>query len=169
MTLDELVRLVDNSQPPAPGDRLARFEAEIGARLPDDYRSFLIACNGGSLGGSLWYKTAPPGRHADVGVHHVGGFREESHFSLESARACYQSPEEVRIPLDLVWIMDDPFGNAICLGVSGPHRGRVYFWDHEEELDPDEWDGSVEQAGNIVRVADSFASFVARLLRLGGG
>jgi len=59
--------------------------------------------------------------------------------------------------------MDDPFGNAICLGVSGNHRGKVYFWDHESEPDPDEWDGRVETAGNVQLLADSFAAFVGGL------
>ena len=45
-------------------------------------------------------------------------------------------------------------GNAICLGLSGEHRGRVYFWDHENEPDPDEWDGEVETAGNLTQRHD---------------
>ena len=44
----------------------------------------------------------------------------------------------------------------------------MYFWDHEEEPDPDEWDGSVDGAGNIQRVAESFSEFVAGLRRLEG-
>ncbi|MEO8361909.1 MAG: SMI1/KNR4 family protein [Vicinamibacteria bacterium] len=155
---------MDKRSPSAHEDRVHRFEELIGATLPGDYRRFLIACNGGYLGGSLWY-TRPglSGRHAHVGINHIGGFRDESHFSLESARASYQDPEELRIPLELLWIMDDPFGNAFCLGIEGPSRGRVYFWDHEEEPDPDEWDGSVENAGNLLRLADSFEAFVEGL------
>jgi hypothetical protein len=165
MTVDELVRLVEKRSPPAPEAEIARFEREIGATLPEDYRRFLAACNGGYLGGRLWF-TRPglQGRHAHVGLHHVGGFRTESHFSLDWARGCYQSPDELRIPLDLVWVMDDPFGNAFCVGIAGEHRGRVYFWDHEEEPDPDEWDGSVEGAANLLQLADSFDGFAAGLL-----
>jgi hypothetical protein len=167
MTIDELLRLIERPQPPASEDRILRFEAELGAPLPEDYRRFLVACNGGYLGGQLWF-TRPGllGRHAHVGLNHIGGFREESHFSLESARAAYQSPDEMRIPRELVWIMDDPFGNAFCLGLSGPNRGRIFFWDHEEEPDPDEWDGSMETAENLLFLADSFTSFVAGLIPL---
>jgi hypothetical protein len=57
--------------------------------------------------------------------------------------------------------MDDPFGNAICLGVSGKHRGKVYFWDHEHEPDEEDWDGRVETAGNVKLLAASFTDFVA--------
>lgn len=55
--------------------------------------------------------------------------------------------------------MDDPFGNAICLRVNGDHWGSVYFWDHENEPDED-WDGSVETAGNVQLLANSFSEFV---------
>jgi len=58
--------------------------------------------------------------------------------------------------------MDDPGGNAICLGIRGEHSGRIYFWDHENEPD-DEWDGSVEQAENLELLAETFADFVAGL------
>ncbi len=56
--------------------------------------------------------------------------------------------------------MNDPFGNAICLGLVGNTRGKIYFWDHDEEPDPEEWDGSVENAGNVSIVTDSFTELV---------
>src|SRR5690606_37347968 len=95
-------------------------------------------------------------------INHVGGFRQEAHFSLGYLRSMYQEGED-RIPEELIWIMDDPFGSAICLGVKGEHRGRVYFWDHENEPDPEQWDGRVETAGNIVLLANTFTDFVAGL------
>lgn len=96
-----------------------------------------------------------------TGVHHIGGFREESYFSLEHARqAC-----ERRIPKELLWIVDDPFGNAICLGLSGMQRGRMYFWSHECEPDDEHWDGGAETAGNVYLLAGSFAECVAGLRR----
>jgi hypothetical protein len=159
MNIDEFVAVVREKKPPAPPNELAAFEKEIGHPLPEDYRKFLIACNGGFVGGSLWFKgPTPNGDGADAGVHHIGGFREESYFSLRWTRECYVG----RIPDALLWIMDDPFGNAICLGVAKPYRGQVFFWDHENE--PDEnWDGSVESAGNLQLLANSFTDFVAGL------
>jgi hypothetical protein len=47
--------------------------------------------------------------------------------------------------------------------IPGEHRGRVYFWDHENEPDLDEWDGAVETAGNVRLLANSFTDFVAGL------
>jgi len=160
VTVDEFLKEVNRKAAPAPLHAVLQLERDLGASLPADYRQFLIDCNGGHVGGRLWFQgPTPSGEPADAGVHHVGGFREESYFSLTSARECYEG----RIPKDLLWIMDDPFGNAICLGVSGNHRGKVYFWDHESEPDPDEWDGRVETAGNVQLLADSFAAFVGGL------
>jgi hypothetical protein len=167
MDLQEFLTYVDKTSPPGPEKEIARFEAEIGARLPEDYRQFLVACNGGLVGGMLWFRgPTAEGGTADAGINHIGGFREEPHFSLDWARECYQDDDDLRIPRELLWIMDDPFGNAICLGVSGQHRGRVFFWDHEEEPDPEDWDGSIETAGNLQLLANSFTEFVAGLVPL---
>ncbi len=103
----------------------------------------------------------PGGREVEAGVHHIGGFRSESYLSLPDIRRAYAG----RIPDALVWIHDDPFGNAICLGIAGEHHGRVYFWDHENEPD-DDWDGSVESAGNLTLISDSFTEYVAGLEEL---
>ena len=160
MTIDEFLQAIDGKAPPAPADRLAELEAALGGPLPDDYRQFLEMCNGGFVGGALWYEgPTPTGTSADAGVHHIGGFRQETFFSLAWAQNCYAG----RIPDVLLWIMDDPFGNAICLGLRGPHRGRIYFWDHEREPDPRCWNGQVETAGNLTLIANSFTEFVAGL------
>lgn len=163
MTIDELIAVVSDKLPPAPEDEVQAFEADLGATFPDDYRKFLIKCNGGHLGGKYWFRgPTPTGESADAGVHHIGGFREEDLYSLRLSRDNLQRVEQ-HIPRSLIWIMDDPFGNAICLGITGAHRGRIYFWDHENEPDPDEWDGEVETADNVQLLANSFTEFVAGL------
>ncbi len=83
MAIHEFLAVIDDKQPPAPAKELAAFERVIGHPLPDDYRRFLVACNGGFVGGSLGFKgPTPEGKAADAGAHHIGGFRGEWHFSL---------------------------------------------------------------------------------------
>ncbi len=150
MTVEEFIREVEDKLPPAPASELAAFEASIGARLPDDYRTFLINCNGGYVGGRYWFEgPTRDGRSGGPGVHHVGGLRADENFSLVWALDCYRG----RIPASFIPIIDDPFGNEICLGIAGAHRGRVYFWDHETAGSPD-------------LLADSFTAFVAGLREL---
>jgi SMI1 / KNR4 family (SUKH-1) len=158
VTIDEFVDQIDDKLPPAPPDQLAAFEAQLGQRLPDGYRRFLVACNGGWLGDRFLEFEGLGPDNGDVGamLWHIGGLRPETHYSLVWNRECYRG----RIPDSLIWIMDDPSGNAICLGVAGGRRGRVYFWDHENEPD-DDWVGSFATAGNIELLANSFTDFVA--------
>ena len=161
MTLDEMLSAIDDKLPPAPSDAIAAFEQKISATLPPDYREFLIRCNGGYAAGNLVF----PGPIGDVSLNHIGGFREESCFSVVEGRDNYQNEYETRIPRDLIWIADDPGGNAFCIGISGSNRGRVFFWDHECEPDLETWDGSFDSAENIDLLAESFSEFVSKLSR----
>lgn len=142
---------------------ITAFEKDIGTTLPDDYRSFLQTVNGGWVGGALLISgTTDDGDPIDSDLHHIGGLRSEPHMDLRAARATYQD-WLARIPRDLIWIMDDSTGNAICLGIAGDARGKVYFWGHELEPDLDETDGTIEGMGNITLIAHSFASFFSGL------
>jgi hypothetical protein len=166
MTLDELLAALEDKSPPAPADALERFEETLGHRLPDDYRAFLISCNGGYGRGYVQFRGPTARRNVIVAcLNHVGGLREEKYYSLERAYQKYQV-WEVRIPKDLIWIADDPYGNGICLGVSGTSRGRVFFWDHENEPDPNRWSGVVETADNVDLLANSFQEFVSGLQKV---
>jgi hypothetical protein len=166
MTVDEFVGEIKNSAPSASAEKVAELEVLVGFPIPTDYRQFLLHCNGGYVGGALWYQgPAPDGRPADAGVHHVGGLRDESCYSLLRNQETYFG----RIPHGLMWIMDDPFGNAICLRLVGPHRGGIYFWDHEHEPYSNGWTGDIDTAQNIFLIASSFSAFVAGLKVLDDG
>ncbi len=159
MTPASFIKFIKKKSPPATESEVVAFERMINGKLPADYRDFLLACNGGYVGGRLWFmEPTPTGKIADAGVHHIGGVRAERHLSLRAAFDCYAN----RIPQDLIWIMDDPFGNAICLAFRGPHRGRVFFWDHEHEA-PKNGGLTIEGAGNLQLLANSFSEFVCGL------
>src|SRR5262249_50798587 len=99
-------------------------------------------------------------------VSEVGGLRAEPDYSLRANRQFYlaapgpQPEMETRIPAALLWIMRDPGGNAACLGLTGPHRGKVYRWVHDEPPAEDIRDGEIETAANIWPLAGSFADFL---------
>lgn len=126
---------------------VSHFEMGIGARLPDDYREFLIRHNGGrptpsgfSGGGDvlnfffgLWQK------HADL------NYETLAHRGL--------------IPNGMIPIACDPGGNLVLLEVARPTRGRVWFWDHEQSGDPDK---------AVSLLANSFTEFVESLVPLDG-
>lgn len=72
-------------------------------------------------------------------VCNVGGFHKRRDYSLPWYRECYRG----RIAKDLVWIMGDPFGNAICIRIP---KGEICFWDHE--------------TGKVAQLATSFTKFI---------
>jgi hypothetical protein len=97
-----------------------------------------------------------------IDVDFFGGLDDDGANSLRYCLACYRN----RIPKELIWITSDPFGNAICLGVFGDARGKVYWWDHDNEMIGGYgtyWDGSLAESDNVELLADSFADFVAGL------
>lgn len=160
MKFDEFLTYITKIGKPVTKQEIHDFESEIGASLPGEYVAFLERCNGGYIGGELWFTSSS---NADVGagMDVIGGIRSEKHYSLRSLRNVYQVPR-FRIPADLLWIMDDPFGNAICLAVRGQRRGEIFFWDHERELDNGvNWDGQLASAVNIKSLAPSIDAFVA--------
>ena len=72
MTINEFLAVIADKRPPAPRDMLAGLEAELGRRLPADYRRFVLACNGGYVGGDYWFTgPTPQGKKADAGIHHI--------------------------------------------------------------------------------------------------
>ena len=86
----------------------------------------------------------------------MGGVAE-----LVENRDCYQISER-RIPCELLWIADNDFSAAFCIGLTGEHRGKIYFWDNDNEPGS-RWDGRFETADNITLLANSFTEFIGGL------
>ncbi len=67
-----------------------------------------------------------------------------------------------RLPSRFIPIGADASGNALCISITGADRGKIYFWTHEKEADPDKGE-SPDTVDNIMLVADSFDAFIAGL------
>ena len=157
MTAGELIALIDGRKK-LTKLKLSQFERSQGFRFPDDYREFLLQCNGGYLGGTVTYqpklRRGSRRAYSDVVIDTIGGLnRRNGDLGKEiSFHAAF-------FPSSLVWIMGDPFGNAVCLGVSGKDAGRFYFWDHE-------YDPSCVKSRwtQMTRIADDFSSLLESLV-----
>jgi hypothetical protein len=55
----------------------------------------------------------------------------------------------------------DSFGNLILIAIKNADRGKIYFWDHEMEADPNQ--GEVPDYSNLTLIADSFDEFINSL------
>jgi hypothetical protein len=101
---------------------IAIFEKKLGARLPADYRDFLLKCNGGCCNGGVEFKRSGPS------VHHVLGLRSENHLSLLWWLDLQRKGTGQPIPDDQIVIMDDPGGTPICLAFQGKNAGAIFRW-----------------------------------------
>lgn len=137
------------------------FEAVIGAKLPDDFRGFLLDVNGGRTG-------------EDAAVFLVG--RDQTNLnSLLSlnepvdARDLATRNATIRadLPLELLLIGNDDGGSRVCLCIRGDHRGEVWYLDtanrRPEGANPHvPW----HARRDMTKLADSFAAFMAALAPL---
>lgn len=67
------------------------------------------------------------------------------------------------MPRHFVPFATDHGGNQLCLSVREKDYGIIYFWDHEEEEDYEEDDGTADTYFGIYVVASSFTDFLAQL------
>lgn len=161
---------IGDSLVPVEDDELRSLEKALKVELPHDYREFLM-----TYGAAMFaeYVDFQPVRNlpmpiSDTGKGHVSSF-------YGAARDPYQPLEKAietfrgRMPDTLIPIGDDS-GNKICLGIKGKEQGKVYYWDHHNEWDEQDY---LEEHGtpmppdlkfqNVYLIADSFEDFVRRL------
>ncbi|WP_232379382.1 SMI1/KNR4 family protein [Polyangium fumosum] len=138
-------------------EAIAQFEARWGVLLPIEYKQFLLSSNGGWPTPNVF---EVPGWHgqgsvldAFYGIH--DGRKTER---LDRALEVYDE----RIPPDLIPIADDAGGNVVCIGWKGKRRGKIYFWDHEDELDENGL--FVTDYRNVYLVAKSLQEFLDSLM-----
>ncbi len=146
------VAISESYQPLQEADIL-RLEQELRAELPRDYRSFLLAHNGGTPDPDVFIIGGDP-EDEDV-VSQFLGIQQGEYEDLFNLLGVFRG----RIPDNLLPVARDPFGNLICLSITGENRGKVYFWDHEEEA----MEGEVPDYRNVSWIADSFKSFLDSL------
>ncbi len=74
-----------------------------------------------------------------------------------------------RMPDSIIPIAECPGGNQLCLGVGAHNIGKIYFWDHENELEAKKmlgFDQSIQINNywdNVFLVKESFYDFIMDL------
>jgi cell wall assembly regulator SMI1 len=134
-------------------EAIAQFEARRGVLLPPEYKAFLLESNGGSPIPDVFEVPGWHGRSNALNFFY-GTHEAEKVDRLDWACDVYDE----RIPADLIPIAYDANGNNICIGWKGKRKGKIYFWDHEDELD--ENGESVQDYRNVFLVADSLQEFL---------
>lgn len=140
-----------------PVKELERIESLHGVSLPSEYRTFLM-----ETGAPITFDTTVVYRPKEKSpwddedgtqsVEVLYGLGKGD-YSLSTLWKRYADQiDEQALP-----IAGAPGGNQICLIVDGAKRSRVYFWDHEGDVDPE------EELANMYLIAKSFGAFMALL------
>ena len=159
---------------PLSGDEVASLEAAFGGRLPDDYREFAQTYGAASFRQLVQFRLTNPspifagvaGRRVETAPFaHFYGSDAGGHALAKRLRLF-----NGRMPDTLIPIADDGGGNQICLGVAGAQLGKVYYWDHDNEWDEDDYEAehgtdmpAEVRFQNVYLVSDSFEEFIGRL------
>lgn len=148
---------IEKAKPPLSAARLLEMEQYIGVRLPEPYRRFLRAHNGGKPKPDCFTFKNRQGPYTGSMVDWFLSIHDGENSNFKDYYETYKVHQK-RVPDRMVPIADDPGGNLVCISVSGDDAGAVYFWDHENEAD-----GTEPSMDNMDLIADNFDEFLACL------
>ena len=146
---------ITNPGPPVSQEQISLLEKELAIELPESYRGFLLETNGGEPSPDEFIVPGWEGEASAVSS--FFSISDDKEAGLESEILSFKA----RIPDSIIPIGTDPGGNLICIGIADTNRGKVYFWDHEDELD--ENGESKLDFSNTYLVAGSFDEFMENL------
>jgi hypothetical protein len=129
---------------------IKRFEELIQAKLPEDYKQFLLKNNGGH-----------PIRKAFKLIEPINEKNKEASiawfYALYNGEVCNITTEfrtsREQIPDELLPIAYG-HGGEICLGVNGEYYGKLYYWTTNYSF----W--TVDDYNYLYLIANSFTDFI---------
>jgi cell wall assembly regulator SMI1 len=132
------------SKPAVTEAAIVRLEKRLKSKLPLPYREFLLRHNGGRPQPAT-FVPSDKDRPTEVINSFLALDGDPDVDDLSTFLKLYKK----RLPASFLPVAYDAFGNLICIGLQGPGRGRVYFWNHESErkddrLIADDWDSFLE-------------------------
>lgn len=137
-------------------EEIVGLEARWNVKLPDAYKRFLLETNGGEPEPN--YFEIPEVPNAGSIVDYFNGISVSTPYgNLDAALDMYQD----RLPDGFIAIGADPGGNVLCLGITMPHLGKLYYWDHHDELD--KRGRSKKDMSNMYWLADDLYDFLDNL------
>jgi hypothetical protein len=128
-------------------DDLRDFEHDLGARLPDAYRAFLLRNNGGTPWPDMIRIEGLPTRVTNIQMF-FGLHQSDEQYNLDWNLRTFAE----RAPLNSIPIARDSFDSLFCMTLKGDARGRITFVDSLQEGRPryeiaDSIDGLLEKLG----------------------
>lgn len=133
---------------------VAAFENQLGTALPEEYRAFLLAVNGGRTTNSHVLFVIRNDQTVLNSLHSLGDANEQ-----RDLEARWRSSRK-RLPKDVLRVGADDGGGTLVIVVSGPRRGQVWFLDGVDPR-PESANPRVSwfDRRDVSKVADSFSEF----------
>ena len=142
------------SKNPATLEDISNFEKIIKGNLPNDYKDFLMKYNGGQPQPNSFRFFSD--RNDGSSVDQFLSLGREKHSNLLNYYENYKD----RIPSGFIPIAHDAGGNLIIMELKS-NSNRIYFWDHEFEVD----DGETPNMDNVYYINQSFTKFINDLYK----
>lgn len=134
---------------------ILEFEKQLGFTLPRMYRDFLMRNNGGT-----------PEKNIIVNFVNNDGFNNNTDikefFELNTNSSDDKwdimkghkiLTEQDHIPHNILAFAENSGGDLICISCTGDDCGKIYFWDHELDMQAASYD-------NMSLIANSFLEFI---------
>lgn len=138
-------------------EQISHLQSYVKHAIPNAYIDFLRAHNGGYPEPRGFTFKADNVLRKGI-VNRFLGLHKERINNLISYIEMYKVSEE-RLPSNLYPIAHDPGGNLICISYMGNDVGKIYFWDHELEVE----EGEQPDYSNVYLIASGLKEFLDNL------
>jgi hypothetical protein len=135
---------------------IERLEKLIDLKFPVDYVNHLIKFNGGNCSPNR-FSFLENKKETSSSIDWFLAVYDGEFDNLERYLRDYKI-EDKRLPLDIIPFAHDSGGNLICISANNE---KVYFWDHEKEVDYSISDDS--DFSNLYLIAENLKDFLNRL------
>ncbi|MFC1852520.1 SMI1/KNR4 family protein [candidate division CSSED10-310 bacterium] len=148
---------------PPDTDEFKKIEKIMNSPIPQKYKDFVSRYGCSRFSGLASVICYADGNKYPLGLFYGGG--QLNCNLLEMVNTFHN-----RMPNTVIPIACDVFGNQFCLCVKSDEIEKVFYWDHEEEPDPDDYLDEGEDVPpdiwfqNMTLIADSFVSFIKQIV-----
>ena len=135
---------------------ILNLEKRVDFTLPESYKNHLLKFNGGRCEPNI-FSFNENGVITESDVYYFYAIHEGEYDNLEVDFNDFKI-EEKRLPNSFFTIAHDSGGNLICMDAISE---KVYFWDHESEVDYSIQGDEVRD--NLYFISDSLGEFILSL------
>src|SRR5690625_178950 len=143
---DYMVKMLDTYHNLSRKD-IEDFETKNNIKLTDHYKEVLLNVNGVTTNIGVFMISEWGGETVKHYFHSI----DDTYYDIED----FMDILDLRLPEGFIPIGNDGGGNALLLGISELHYDRIYFWDHEQEVDEPDMSNMYFLADNIWEFLDN--------------